>query len=263
MVNLARTSKLLRSIVLAKSSRSAWIASLATVDTLPSCPDNMSEPLYAALLFDRHCFLCGSDHAKWVDYAIRLRLCKTCYKANIRKGSAILDEANAYMLSLVPCETSSDLKKAQKFASPENRTGGNKYYAPHVNATVNVIVTHLYAVIILAWFREKSLLKELANKVTMSDRKSKITERLQELGYTEIDFPEGEEAWDRLMDQPKPLTDRSTFPSPQTGVDIGLVWNNIHPKLEEQLTIEKERKALEAFDHRVDHRLDGHRAVVR
>ena len=57
MLNLARTSKPLRSLVLATSCRSAWIASFATLHGLPSCPANMSEPSYAALLFDRHCFV--------------------------------------------------------------------------------------------------------------------------------------------------------------------------------------------------------------
>ena len=87
---------------------------------------------------------------------------------------------------------------------------------------------------------------------------SRITERLQELGYTEDDFPEGQEAWDKLVDQPKLLTDRSTlsFPSLQTCVDVGTVWNNIRPKLEELLAVEKERRAQEAFVVRVNERLD-------
>ncbi|KAM5540121.1 hypothetical protein V8D89_006261, partial [Ganoderma adspersum] len=56
MLHLARASKSLRSIVLTKGCRPAWIASLATLATLPSCPDNMSEPFYAALPFDHHCY---------------------------------------------------------------------------------------------------------------------------------------------------------------------------------------------------------------
>ncbi|KAI1789090.1 hypothetical protein LXA43DRAFT_595501 [Ganoderma leucocontextum] len=268
MLNLARTSKLLRSIVLAKSSRSAWIASLATVDSLPSCPKNMSEPLHAALLFDQYCFLCGIDRARWVDYAIRLRLCKTCYKANILKGSAILgpDQVDFFQtLPLFSCETGSDYKKAQRFALQECRTAAQKYYAAHVHAMIDkytslqqkdgeaashfveetllaVTVTHEYAVMILAWLKEKSLTKELTNMQITLDRKSKITERLQELGYTEDDFPEGEEAWDKLVDQPKVLTDR--------------IWNNVRPKLEEQLAIEKDRRTQEAFEDRVDDRLE-------
>ena len=89
MLNLSRTSKSLRSLVLAKSSRSAWIASLATVDALPACPTNMSEPSYAALLFDRHCSVSSFEHqrqyksrdslsvAVWVDQREVGRLCNS------------------------------------------------------------------------------------------------------------------------------------------------------------------------------------------
>ena len=61
MLNLARTSKSLRSLTLAKSCRSAWVASFTTVPGLPLCPENLSEPLYAALLFDRHCLVSPFD----------------------------------------------------------------------------------------------------------------------------------------------------------------------------------------------------------
>ncbi|KAI1789085.1 hypothetical protein LXA43DRAFT_1022431 [Ganoderma leucocontextum] len=270
ILNLARTSKSLRSIVLAKTSRLAWIVSLASVDALPPCPGNMSEPCYAALLFDHHCFLCAANRARWVDYAIRLRLCKTCYKVNIRKGSAIVpkDELDVFRtLPLFPCEIGSDCKRAGWFTLPENRTAANKYYTAYVNATINqytslqredreaaalwveetlkdVATTHMCADTILVWFRQRSSLKKWANVQIMSDRKSRIIERLQDLGYSEYDFPEGEDsdAWDKLVHQPKPLTDRT--------------WNNIRPKLLEQLAIERERRLQEAFDERVDARLD-------
>ena len=58
----------------------------------------MYEPLYAALVFGKHCFVgivvllectqcsrlvkgCGVSDAFWVDYALRLRMCEQCYKA--------------------------------------------------------------------------------------------------------------------------------------------------------------------------------------
>ncbi|PIL34416.1 hypothetical protein GSI_03191 [Ganoderma sinense ZZ0214-1] len=63
-----RTSKSFRSILLAKNNRSAWVASLAPVDALPSYPGNMSEPLYVALLFDHYyCFALGYSEADFPD----------------------------------------------------------------------------------------------------------------------------------------------------------------------------------------------------
>ncbi|KAM5540116.1 hypothetical protein V8D89_006256, partial [Ganoderma adspersum] len=270
MLNLSRASKSLRSIVLAKSTRSAWIASLATVDRLPSCPANMSEPLHAALLFDQYCFLCGVDRARWVDYTIRLRLCKACYKTNILKGSAILgpDQVDVFQtLPLFPCETGSDYERAERFISEERRTAAQKYYATDVHAMIDnhaslqrksgkaasqfveetllsVSLAHEYAVEVLAWLKGKSLTKQLSNIQIISDRRATIIARLQELGYTEDEFPEDEQAaaWEKLVNQPKPLTDR--------------IWNNLLPKLEELLSLEQYRRTQEAFEERVDDRLD-------
>lgn len=43
-----------------------------------------------------------------------------------------------------------------------------------------------------------------------TNRFYRITERLKLLGYTAHDFPIHNNAWDKLVDQSKPLTDRST-----------------------------------------------------
>ncbi|KAM5540119.1 hypothetical protein V8D89_006259 [Ganoderma adspersum] len=269
MLNLARTSKSFRSILLARSNRPAWIASLSTVDALPSCPENLSEPLYAALLFDKYCFLCGTVRGRWVDYAIRLRLCQGCYRANIRTGFAIVGKKRKTdlfrMLPLFPCETGSRNEYAVRFVSPEKRTATEKYYATQVNATIakyrgleqqdheaakrmmeetlkDVAATHTHAAMVLDWIEKKRLSKLSTDGQIMLDRKSKITERLQVLGYSEDDFPTSNDVWDKLVDQAKPLTDR--------------IWNNIGTKLVEQLAVEKERRIQEAFQTRVNIRLD-------
>ena len=44
--------------------------------------------------------------------------------------------------------------------------------------------------------------------------------------------------------------------SPYTCINVRIVWNNIRPKLEEQLATEKERRAQEAYEDRVSDRLD-------
>ncbi|EIW52705.1 uncharacterized protein TRAVEDRAFT_76372, partial [Trametes versicolor FP-101664 SS1] len=80
LLHLSRTSKQLRSIMLSARSRSVWITSLASIDGLPPCPKDMSEPAYSALLFCRACNVSIAARPCWVDYAIRIRLCKACYK---------------------------------------------------------------------------------------------------------------------------------------------------------------------------------------
>ena len=57
IIHLSRTSKPLRSLLMSKSSRPIWTTALGNVFELPPCPTDMSEPLYAALVFDHHCFV--------------------------------------------------------------------------------------------------------------------------------------------------------------------------------------------------------------
>ena len=59
LLHLARSSTILRTIVLSRHNVSVWKAALRNVDNLPACPIDMSEPQYAALVFDRHCFVSG------------------------------------------------------------------------------------------------------------------------------------------------------------------------------------------------------------
>ena len=51
-LHLSRASKRLRSTLLRRNSCTAWKAAFAELHGLPPCPESLSEPMYAALLFD-------------------------------------------------------------------------------------------------------------------------------------------------------------------------------------------------------------------
>ncbi|KAG2366955.1 hypothetical protein BDR07DRAFT_1479728 [Suillus spraguei] len=55
LLNLSRTSKDFRNLLLQRSSASAWKTARLQVDDLPDCPQDMSEPQYANLAFYPHC----------------------------------------------------------------------------------------------------------------------------------------------------------------------------------------------------------------
>ena len=61
MLNLARSSKSLRDILLRPSAVSIWKKALSNVPGLPDCPSDISEPLYTNLAFDRHCHVIGGN----------------------------------------------------------------------------------------------------------------------------------------------------------------------------------------------------------
>ncbi|KAG6813335.1 hypothetical protein H0H92_011883 [Tricholoma furcatifolium] len=55
ILNLSRTSKSLRNILMSRSSIGVWRNARAHVEGLPECPDDMSEPAYANLVFYPYC----------------------------------------------------------------------------------------------------------------------------------------------------------------------------------------------------------------
>ncbi|KAI0327471.1 hypothetical protein GY45DRAFT_1257028 [Cubamyces sp. BRFM 1775] len=80
LLQLSRTSKTVRAAVLAYRNRPAWQAALASVEGLPLCPEQLQEPDYAALVFEKICSLCGASRANRVEYTIGLRFCRSCYQ---------------------------------------------------------------------------------------------------------------------------------------------------------------------------------------
>lgn len=63
LLHLARTTKLFRRFLMARSAESMWKAARANVPDLPNCPAHLSEPAYANLAFDSHCHVRSSYSA--------------------------------------------------------------------------------------------------------------------------------------------------------------------------------------------------------
>ncbi|KAG6813339.1 hypothetical protein H0H92_011887 [Tricholoma furcatifolium] len=63
ILNLSRTSKSLRNILMSRSSIGVWKSALSRFRGLPECPEDMSEPAYANLLF------CWEDDIAYLDSA--------------------------------------------------------------------------------------------------------------------------------------------------------------------------------------------------
>ncbi len=61
LLNLARTSKAFRAFLLSRVSEPFWRAARGQVEGLPQCPNFLSEPAYANLVFFSHCHASRSD----------------------------------------------------------------------------------------------------------------------------------------------------------------------------------------------------------
>ncbi|KAI0268998.1 hypothetical protein BGY98DRAFT_1101332 [Russula aff. rugulosa BPL654] len=83
LVNLARTNKALRDVLMSRKSIWVWLISRrnAGVTKVPNPPDDMSEPAWALLLFGPAvCSQCSTRNIHRVDFALRRRLCTVCRK---------------------------------------------------------------------------------------------------------------------------------------------------------------------------------------
>lgn len=57
LLTLARTTKLLRNILMRHSSAIIWKTARSLIKDLPECPNELSEPSYAAFMFDTSCYV--------------------------------------------------------------------------------------------------------------------------------------------------------------------------------------------------------------
>ncbi|KAH7338484.1 hypothetical protein B0J17DRAFT_662658 [Rhizoctonia solani] len=80
LISLSRSSKLLRNLLMRRSSRHIWTGAMRNVPGLPLCPSNMSEPHYLALLFTKNCMECGRTIKGRLYEELRVRLCTSCRK---------------------------------------------------------------------------------------------------------------------------------------------------------------------------------------
>ena len=55
LLRVSWTTKAFRAVLNDRSSKPIWRTSLASIDGLPPCPKDLSEPMYAALLFSPYC----------------------------------------------------------------------------------------------------------------------------------------------------------------------------------------------------------------
>ncbi|KAF9231193.1 hypothetical protein BU15DRAFT_56478 [Melanogaster broomeanus] len=61
LLNLARTTKAFRQLLMRKSSAFVWKAALGRVEGLPACPPDLNEPQYAYLAFYPHCHVSAME----------------------------------------------------------------------------------------------------------------------------------------------------------------------------------------------------------
>ncbi|TBU32433.1 hypothetical protein BD311DRAFT_654742 [Dichomitus squalens] len=91
LLNLARTTKPFRSLLMAKTARKMWEAVMARVEGLLPCPPYMSEPAYINLLFFSHCHSCLKSNIQNIIFEFGVRYCNRCRSDLILRMDACAD----------------------------------------------------------------------------------------------------------------------------------------------------------------------------
>ncbi|KAI0643288.1 hypothetical protein C8Q79DRAFT_170031 [Trametes meyenii] len=273
LLNVARTSKCLRSIVLARKHRFVWTASLRTIEPAPPpCPAHLSEPHYAAMLFEKNCSSCGAQRALRVEHAVGLRFCRLCYEDFMCTGAAILYHGDVglsprlerVVMGMMPCSTGKDWEKALVLETPAEHSYEHMYYAPEFielaenppNVPEGAEVTdqalaplfadcvarHKHATAVVRWQESVKLAEQEAQKAAKIRRYTSVVQRLEGLGWSQADFPMRENRdWDTLVYSTAELTDQ--------------IWKKICPRLERILKSERNTREAQAREQRVKDRL--------
>ncbi|KAI0739580.1 hypothetical protein C8Q80DRAFT_189493 [Daedaleopsis nitida] len=130
-----------------RDSLRCWQAALSSVSGLPPCLEDMSAPFYVALIFDDNCMECGQTGSYFVDYALGVRFCGTCFENQVVQGTTLFDgvpdAVRDAVLTLIPSEQSIDVtnwpQSSLSRIDPCVHTIGEWYYKPHVDKVLKML----------------------------------------------------------------------------------------------------------------------------
>ncbi|KAI0784953.1 hypothetical protein C8Q75DRAFT_776872 [Abortiporus biennis] len=121
LLNLARTSKDFRALLMSRSSGPFWRSARSNLAGLPDCPTFLSEPAYANLVFTSHCHRCLKPNiscSPWPTF--RARYCAACRPSM----SSLLDPQ---------WPDSDDCKNAKELFMHSSVNGFKLYHLPDID----------------------------------------------------------------------------------------------------------------------------------
>ncbi|KAJ6513367.1 hypothetical protein C8R45DRAFT_1068349 [Mycena sanguinolenta] len=248
LLNLARATKEIRTILMSPSSAFMWKKSRSHIEGLPDLPRDLSEPQYANLCFSTHCHECLAVPFSKIIWSARMRLCNKCiyrkFGTHRWVAGRVKLESSFLWWYLVPSHRESGNRR-ELFSIDEARKLSEECEAFLEEDGQLQVSNPDYQ----AWFTQKrNAMKEIdahaRSCASWEDtrlyertkelrdarrlREEAIVERLTALGWGEEVLHDYEFFCHRLVNQPKKLTDR--------------IWKNIEGPLVEFLTDLKERR---------------------
>ncbi|CAE6444505.1 unnamed protein product [Rhizoctonia solani] len=259
LLSLTRSNKFFRKILMFRTSQPLWKAALENIPHLPPCPVHLSEPQYSALLFSKTCSNCGTRVLRRMDPYLHVRLCNTCRDANIMDM-----ELSSKLLQFLP---RSDWPPKVIKHTPDGRVYVLKDDFYNLNAPIGLpepefiqwqkdMVADIYQRQLhsgeLELFLDMSdKEREMEIETLKIQRLYQIEGRLFEAGWARRDTlcsQDKSSEWQRLVEQPKPLTDR--------------IWKNLYPKLVPLLQLNRARNERADMEKRRRERIEKLQGLV-
>ncbi|GAA5927869.1 hypothetical protein JCM10213_000914 [Rhodosporidiobolus nylandii] len=241
LLNFTRVNKSFRAIFTSRSSKSAWHAARKTLALPDLEAEVFSEMAYASLLFEKECHVCGKVGAKIVNVDVRHRFCKPCQRdkpasSRIRYGphkrtytipdfgySADVRALNAQLVTLQtqsgcpdPCWDDDGLTMYKKLAAKKKRVEeGEAEFKPE-EKELEAFVTARRALladiqadaeVLKLWLKDSSTGRGQAIQEAKQQRRKAIESKLEGLGYDMQDLDILDPEIEKLILQPRPLTD--------------------------------------------------------
>ncbi|KAK7695359.1 hypothetical protein QCA50_002551 [Cerrena zonata] len=119
LLNLSRTTKAFRELILTRGAERFWKAALenSQAEGLPPCPEWLSKPAYANLMYSPHCHNClTGSNVQAVFFVWCVRYCKKCQDELLLKEKATnyrynVIRATRDLCSVAKIETSKNIKR--------------------------------------------------------------------------------------------------------------------------------------------------------
>ncbi|CAE6399493.1 unnamed protein product [Rhizoctonia solani] len=83
LIMLSRVNKFFRELFMDKRSALIWRSARENLPGLPHCPDEVSEPQYASMLFTKRCSVCGGYAPREMNPVLMIRLCSHCWEEEL------------------------------------------------------------------------------------------------------------------------------------------------------------------------------------
>ncbi|KAK0195043.1 hypothetical protein F5146DRAFT_1023974 [Armillaria mellea] len=201
LLQLARSTKSIRNILMSCSSASAWKAARSNIPGLPEPAPGMSEPAWANLIFTSRCHVCMTANVRNIEFVFSIRICARCMDSHVKPVRLIRTsdpKLTSKIATLVPLRPGTkkpcigepmcyqgNVDKVTQHYSSFNDEEKKKYRAERRELLLHHMA-HVKRSEIWLFSYEKD--REKDQRQVRSDRLYSILEKLGELGYlTEFD----------------------------------------------------------------------------